>query len=92
LSEERVGFRVSGVVQGVGFRYWTRRAGTELGLRGAVRNLRDGAVEVHVSGPADAVATLERRLAQGPSGARVERVERIASSLPIPANGFSIER
>jgi acylphosphatase len=90
LSEERVGFRVTGVVQGVGFRYWTLRVGTELGLRGVVRNLRDGAVEVHVSGSAAAIASLERRLAQGPSGARVERVERVASVLSIPPNGFTI--
>jgi acylphosphatase len=92
LASERAGFRISGVVQGVGFRFWTQRVGAELGLSGAVRNLRDGAVEVHVSGPADAIAKLERRLARGPSGARVERVERIASSLPIPPSGFSIER
>jgi acylphosphatase len=92
LENERAGFRVSGVVQGVGFRFWTQRVGAELGLRGAVRNLRDGAVEVHVSGPGDAIANLERRLARGPSGALVERVERITSSLPIPPSGFSIER
>jgi acylphosphatase len=92
LIEERAAFRVSGVVQGVGFRYWTRRMGTELGLRGAVRNLADGAVEVHVSGPAQAVAALERWLARGPGGARVERVERVPSSLPIPPDGFTIER
>jgi acylphosphatase len=92
LESERAGFRISGVVQGVGFRFWTQRAGAELGLRGAVRNLRDGAVEVHVSGAADAIAKFERRLGRGPSGARVERVERIDSSLPIPPSGFSIER
>jgi acylphosphatase len=92
LESDRAGFRVTGVVQGVGFRFWTQRVGAELGLRGAVRNLRDGAVEVAVSGPSDAIAKLERRLGRGPSGARVERVERIDSSLPIPPSGFSIER
>ena len=92
MSEQRAGVRVTGQVQGVGFRFWTQRAGAELGLRGAVRNLRDGAVELHVEGPAESIATLERRLARGPVGARVERVERIASSLRIPAQGFTIER
>ena len=92
MSEQSAGFRVIGVVQGVGFRYWTRRVGAELGLRGSVRNLPDGAVEVHVSGAADAIASLERRLARGPSGARVDRVERVSSSMPIPADGFGIER
>ncbi len=35
MAEERAGFRVTGVVQGVGFRWGTRRKGLELGLRGA---------------------------------------------------------
>ena len=92
MSESDAGFRVSGLVQGVGFRYWTRRVGTELGLRGAVRNLPDGSVEVHVSGAASAIADLEQRLGRGPAGARVDRVERVASVLLIPRDGFSIER
>ena len=92
MSEQSAGFRVTGVVQGVGFRYWTRRLGAELGLRGSVRNLPDGAVEVHVSGAADAIAHLERQLARGPAGARVDRVERVSSSLTIPVRGFAVER
>jgi acylphosphatase len=92
VSEERAGFRVAGLVQGVGFRFWAQRVGSELGLRGAVRNLRDGGVEVHVLGASEAIASFERRLARGPAGARVERVERVASILPIPAAGFTIER
>ena len=39
-----------------------------------VRNAADGAVEMHVAGRAEAVATLERRLAMGPGGARVHGV------------------
>ena len=69
MVEERMGFRVTGRVQGVGFRFWTRRTALELGVRGAVRNAGDGAVEVSVAGPPDAVSGLERRLAQGPPGA-----------------------
>jgi acylphosphatase len=42
---------VSGRVQGVGFRYWTREIAGALGLRGAATNLRDGRVEVIVEGP-----------------------------------------
>ena len=42
MIEERVGFRVQGKVQGVGFRMWVRYTGTQLGLRGSVRNLKDG--------------------------------------------------
>ena len=96
-GERRVGevtaaFRVSGVVQGVGFRQWTRRLAAELGLRGAVKNLRDGAVEVRAAGSADAIAALEKRLAQGPTGADVDHVQRVSSSLPLPESGFVIQR
>ena len=93
MVEERAAFRVTGIVQGVGFRQWTRRVAAELGLKGAVANLRDGAVEVHAAGAAHSIARLEERLAEGPLGARVDTVERLAkSSLTIPASGFVIER
>jgi acylphosphatase len=93
MSETRAAFRVTGVVQGVGFRQWTRRVGSELGLRGAVANLRDGAVEVHATGAPHAIARLEERLAEGPLGAQVDAVRRIEdSSLSIPDHGFVIQR
>lgn len=92
-TDEHAAFRVTGVVQGVGFRQWTRRVAAELGLRGAVANLRDGAVEVHALGAAHAIARLEERLGEGPLGATVATVERLpASSLPIPDDGFVIAR
>ena len=50
MSEARAVFRVTGLVQGVGFRQWTRRVASELGVRGAVANLGDGTVEVHATG------------------------------------------
>ena len=91
MIEERVGFRVQGKVQGVGFRMWVRHTGTQLGLRGSVRNLKDGSVEVHVAGPSEAVANLERRLSQGPPGARVTGVVRTPSRMPIPNDGFQVQ-
>jgi acylphosphatase len=42
--------QVSGRVQGVGFRWFTRRAAEQLGLAGRVRNLPDGRVEIEVAG------------------------------------------
>ena len=93
MSETRAAFRVTGVVQGVGFRQWTRRVGSELGLRGAVANRQDGSVEVHASGAPHAIARLEERLAEGPLGASVDAVRRIeSSSLSIPDSGFVIQR
>lgn len=47
----RLTARVSGVVQGVGFRYWTARKAEELLLSGTVRNRFDGSVELVAEGP-----------------------------------------
>ncbi len=69
------GYRVEGRVQGVGFRWWTRKTATSLGLRGRVRNLADGAVEVRAAGPANALSTMETELRGGPDPAHVTSVE-----------------
>lgn len=77
----RRGFLVAGQVQGVGFRWWTRKTALHLGLTGTVRNLSDGRVEVHAAGPAAALATFRELLEVGPTGARVrELIEK-----PVPA-------
>jgi acylphosphatase len=65
---------VSGRVQGVGFRWFTRDAATREGVGGWVRNLPDGRVEALVEGELDAVERVERAMRQGPRGARVETV------------------
>jgi acylphosphatase len=84
-------YRVRGRVQGVGFRWWVRAQATRLGLAGTVRNREDGSVEVHLRGPAAAVASMRALLAEGPSGARVDAVEDHPFAEP-PAGGFSIVR
>jgi acylphosphatase len=67
---------VSGIVQGVGFRYFVCRRALSLSLRGWVRNLPDGRVEVVADGPQENVAALEEVVAQGPPHAQVEKVEK----------------
>jgi acylphosphatase len=62
---------VNGRVQGVGFRWYVMRRAQALKLRGSVRNLVDGRVEVVAAGPDDAMAQFERDLKTGPSLARV---------------------
>lgn len=84
-TEARRAFRVHGRVQGVGFRWWTWRRASELGLRGAVRNLPDGTVEVLAAGPPDALNRLYTLLHDGPPAAQVAHVEEAdppAGSLP----------
>ena len=70
-------FLVSGMVQGVGFRWFVARHARTLGLVGFARNLPDGRVEVVASGgEASALGRLEQLLRAGPAHARVEGVER----------------
>ena len=65
---------VSGRVQGVGFRYFVRRAAESLGLSGWVRNLRDGRVELVAMGPRSQLQELLVTVNQGPPGSRVDEV------------------
>ena len=66
--------RVSGYVQGVGFRAWVHSAATRLGLDGYVRNLADGSVEVVASGHEHALEKLLSLLESGPPEAIVQSV------------------
>jgi acylphosphatase len=77
-------FLVSGMVQGVGFRWFVARHARALGLGGYARNLPDGRVEVVVSGPDESLPKLEELLRAGPANAQVDRVERSEAG-PIPA-------
>jgi len=83
-------FRVEGHVQGVGFRWWTVRMAERLGLKGWVRNLPDGAVEVHLAGVPDAVDEMAGELGRGPSRARVDRVSIVGVGVGIPPSGFEV--
>ena len=65
--------RVEGLVQGVGFRYYTARVAMTLELAGWVRNLGDGSVEVWAQGPVGAVGEIVAFLEVGPAGASVTR-------------------
>ena len=80
------GFRIRGRVQGVGFRWWTRRRASELGLRGTVANLPDGTVEVHVAGGVETLRAFAGELEGGPPMARVDEVERFSSTMSLPAD------
>ena len=62
---------IGGRVQGVGYRAWSTRVSAELGLRGWVRNRRDGSVEMLVIGTEEAVAAMIEMARHGPPAARV---------------------
>ncbi len=66
---------VSGKVQGVFFRAWARDEAASLGLKGWVRNLTDGTVELLIQGDEEAAAELKKRLLAGSTMARVDDLE-----------------
>ena len=66
---------IQGRVQGVGFRANTRRMANKLNLRGWVRNLRNGDVELVVEGPEVEVQKLIVWCHRGPTSAYVSKVK-----------------
>lgn len=70
-------YLVSGRVQGVGFRYFTRQAAKQVGVTGWVKNRIDGTVEALARGSVEQLNLFEHELNQGPSFSYVERVQRL---------------
>lgn len=66
---------VTGLVQGVGFRYFAVMKARGLDIQGWVRNRFDGSVEAEAQGDEDAVAIFVSALRQGPQWAEVENVQ-----------------
>ena len=81
---------VRGRVQGVGYRFFTLREASKLGLSGYARNLEDGSVEVYAVGSEDTLSELARKLHMGPMGADVRGVEEAPADLQ-KRYGFTIE-
>ena len=85
-------FFVAGGVQGVGFRFFVERTATSLAVKGYVRNLMDGRVEVYAIGSAEQMESLRIALRRGPRMASVQRVEELDAEFERDyATEFSIE-
>ena len=90
MAEHRsVLVRVSGRVQGVGFRDWTKRKAASLGLSGWVRNLASGEVEALFSGPPAVVDRMLAAARRGPQLARVDDLK-IAESAEPASGPFTV--
>jgi acylphosphatase len=72
--EQAVRLRITGRVQGVGYRLWATRTAASLGLRGWVRNRFDGTVEALVTGAPERVDAMIEACWQGPRAAQVSEV------------------
>jgi len=70
---------VTGRVQGVGFREFTRTIAQRLGIAGWVRNSDDGAVELAAAGNPSQIETLLAAVRRGPAGGNVQEVR----ALPV---------
>ena len=80
--------RISGNVQGVGFRAWSIGEATRLKLDGWVRNRSDGTVEMMISGSDRTVQDMLGACTQGPEGATVTNID-IHNEKEAPPPGFS---
>lgn len=76
--------RITGMVQGVGFRWFVRERARRLGLSGWVRNLPDGSVEVAAAGDDQQIQLLREELRRGPRGAVVEKLEEFGGAPAEP--------
>ncbi len=76
--------RITGRVQGVCFRDWTRGEAERQGVAGWVRNEPDGSVRALFVGPRDRVSAVIERCRQGPPAARVSDVE--TEEVPPPGD------
>jgi acylphosphatase len=83
---------VSGLVQGVGFRYWALKRAQEHGIVGYVQNLPDGRVVLIAEGTEEALDALRGELSVGPSFSSVSRVEEFALEPTARYERFSIAR
>jgi acylphosphatase len=83
-------YRVKGHVQGVGFRWWTRRTAQTLGIRGTVRNASDGTVRVVAAGSRERLERFEAALESGPPAGRVDAVVRESPPGALEHDSFEI--
>lgn len=79
--KKHITIKISGKVQGVFFRASTKEKADELGLKGLVRNERDGTVFIEAEGEEDVLSNFIFWCHRGPRLAKVEQCEVIESEI-----------
>ncbi len=85
-------FTIRGIVQGVGFRFFTQRLAARHQVLGYVRNLNDGRVEALAEGDAQSVEEFRNDLTAGPTYSKVEEIEEIVLDPSGLYSSFRIEK
>lgn len=92
ISQDAFRVYITGGVQGVGYRAWTRGQALQLGLTGWVRNEADGSVSALIVGSQDATGAMLERFWSGPSGSSVSDVKAEEATLDEVPSDFRIVR
>jgi acylphosphatase len=85
-------FYISGIVQGVGFRFFTQRIAAIHQVVGYSRNLKDGRVEAYAEGRPESVEGFKQDLLAGPAYSKVEHLEEIVLDPSGRYSSFRIEK
>ncbi len=91
MKVSKIKIKVFGYVQGVFFRYTTRKVARKLGLTGYVKNMSDGTVYIEAEGPQDKLFELLKFSKQGPKHAQVEKIEHEFTPPTNEFKGFDYE-
>jgi len=90
MASKAVRITVTGIVQGVGFRYFTMHEAVKLGLNGYASNLSTGQVEIAVSGEKGMIEEFVKIVRIGPRHAHIDNVEVEEILLKEPFSSFYI--
>jgi acylphosphatase len=83
-------YKIRGRVQGVGYRYFARRTAERLSIRGFVRNLPNGEVEVHAEADSETLQEFRAELERGPDSSRVSEIVETTTTITGRYSSFEI--
>jgi acylphosphatase len=89
MEKQRIRIKISGTVQGVGYRFFTQRSACTLGIKGFVENEPDGSVTIEAEGDTTQLAQFLGSVEKGPQWARVKEVN-VEEILPMNDEEFSV--